>query len=535
MATIGTFDAILRLQAAAFIREFNKAAQATARNTNAMSRSMAALDSRVAAAGRNIRNTILGFASVAGVRSFQNLAKAAVQSADEIASASRRMGVSAEELQRFRFAAEQADVGVSELTAAFRTFQKQLAEGKIQAEGETVLDKFQDFIKQIEDAPTRMEAYRLAVDGAGKAAGAAMGLAADGAENFRKNMDEAVVVSNELIAKGDVLDDKMATIQQAISTGFATGILQSFGSELDTTKSKMEALANSTAAATRAVTFGFGLAAIVVKGIGELAEEVRKAVEDIANNGIFANGLNSTTGGGPLSPIPWWGGAGGTGPGGKPMGEGSDPAKAIRDAANAQREWNQTMQEGMGVWESTLGPMGTYQNEINRLTSLYEQGAISAETFGTAQRMAAASAIQPWLGVADTIAGALGTLFGENKAVAVAQAIINTAQGITAALAQGGMFGWAQAAAIAAAGAAQIATIMATEPKSTGKKPSVSKKSGGKSGGANESVGDTVSKGPQQSVTLIVKGDVFGPEHFRKIVKGINGVTQDGTVLLRMG
>src|SRR5690606_37796022 len=60
-----------------------------------------------------------------------------------------------------------------------------------------------------------------------------------------------------------------------------------------------------------------------------------------------------------------------------------------------------------------------------------------------------------------------------SKAFAVAEAIINTAQGVTKALAQGGMFGFAGAAAVAAAGAAQIATILSASNGSS-RRPAVS-------------------------------------------------------------
>ena len=53
------------------------------------------------------------------------------------------------------------------------------------------------------------------------------------------------------------------------------------------------------------------------------------------------------------------------------------------------------------------------------------------------------------------------------KAIAVANAVINTAEGITKALAQGGIFGFASAAAIGVAGAAQIASILSAQPGSS--------------------------------------------------------------------
>jgi hypothetical protein len=55
--------------------------------------------------------------------------------------------------------------------------------------------------------------------------------------------------------------------------------------------------------------------------------------------------------------------------------------------------------------------------------------------------------------------GKLKAFFYLSKAISIAQAIINTAEGVTKALAQGGMFGTAMAGIIMATGAAQIALI----------------------------------------------------------------------------
>lgn len=59
-------------------------------------------------------------------------------------------------------------------------------------------------------------------------------------------------------------------------------------------------------------------------------------------------------------------------------------------------------------------------------------------------------------------------LFEAGKMLAIAQAVINTAQGATKALAQGGFYGIFMAAAVVAAGMAQIATIKSTRSDSSG-------------------------------------------------------------------
>ena len=61
------------------------------------------------------------------------------------------------------------------------------------------------------------------------------------------------------------------------------------------------------------------------------------------------------------------------------------------------------------------------------------------------------------------LAGALSGLAGDNKELAIAAAIISTYAGATKALEQGGMFGFASAAAIIVAGLANVRKIMQTD------------------------------------------------------------------------
>lgn len=137
-----------------------------------------------------------------------------------------------------------------------------------------------------------------------------------------------------------------------------------------------------------------------------------------------------------------------------------------------------------------------------------------------------------WFGIADSIGNSLNSIFGESKAVAIAQAIINTAQAITKSLAEYGAtpLGLAAAAAAAVAGAAQIATITKTTKSS---------KSGG--GGANfatpsaasSSAGNSnSSSSPALSQTLFVHGitagSLFSGEAVRELAQKLIDYQSDG-------
>jgi hypothetical protein len=75
---------------------------------------------------------------------------------------------------------------------------------------------------------------------------------------------------------------------------------------------------------------------------------------------------------------------------------------------------------------------------------------------------------QATMDVANAAMSAAGEMFGESKELAIAQAIINTYEGASKAMAQGGIAGPALAAIVIAAGLAQVAKISSTEPTTAG-------------------------------------------------------------------
>ena len=118
--------------------------------------------------------------------------------------------------------------------------------------------------------------------------------------------------------------------------------------------------------------------------------------------------------------------------------------------------------------------------------------------------------------VIETFGEAAKTAFANNKAVAVADAIINTAVAVSRTLAEWGFpEGVPLAAAVAALGAAQVATILATNPGS----------SGGGGGGLTASAPPAVR--PVGSPTVAASPDVI------QAVSGSGGVASGTTINIR--
>lgn len=132
------------------------------------------------------------------------------------------------------------------------------------------------------------------------------------------------------------------------------------------------------------------------------------------------------------------------------------------------------------------------------------------------------------VGHAAGIFGSLSTImenFGEenlgaSKAFAVAAAVINTAEGITKALAQGGLLGFAGAAAVAAAGVAQISTIMSAK-KGGSSRPTVGASAPSVQQGAGASK-------PSQAVSITLQGDYHPTQQVEELIGKLLDMQSDG-------
>ena len=119
-------------------------------------------------------------------------------------------------------------------------------------------------------------------------------------------------------------------------------------------------------------------------------------------------------------------------------------------------------EQGKSLYESLRTPQEEFAGRLEEINALYRQGAIDAETAGRAQKRAALDTAGEYLSAASAITGALTQVFENNKTVAIANAVVNTAEGITSALKAPWPLSLAYAAAAAASGYAQIAKIKST-------------------------------------------------------------------------
>lgn len=154
------------------------------------------------------------------------------------------------------------------------------------------------------------------------------------------------------------------------------------------------------------------------------------------------------------------------------------------------------------------------RDKLKSLEEAFRSGALGQAQYGKAVRDVEQQNRDQMLETATMAASTISSVFKNNKGASIASALINTAVGITKALAQGGMWGFAQAGLIAAAGAAQVAAITSTNEDGTG---------GGVTNPSSGSAAAPVEPTQQDNRTLFVSG--FNKNEFfdGETVRGIAG------------
>jgi TP901 family phage tail tape measure protein len=197
---------------------------------------------------------------------------------------------------------------------------------------------------------------------------------------------------------------------------------------------------------------------------------------------------------------------------------------AHKAEADAIRGKNSAYSEALQLFNQTLTPMETFIFNQMKINSLYSQGAIDATTASRAMQKAALVTSNAYATAAGSIASDLGKVFEGNKAVAIAQALINTYQAVTNAWAN---VPWplniAAAATSLAAGMAQVANIKNTNKNS----------SGGGGGGSGVASGGTAAAEaqPVRGVNISLMGDSFSRQGVRDLIMSLNEEIRDGAVL----
>lgn len=195
--------------------------------------------------------------------------------------------------------------------------------------------------------------------------------------------------------------------------------------------------------------------------------------------------------------------------------------KAITDE---QKEFNKSVQEGLSFAQKLDTPYQTLTKTLENLSNAYTAGKITAEQMGIAQQAAAYAALSAYGSVFSSLTGGLAQLFSKNKAIAIANATVNTFEAVTKALsAYPPPLSYIAAAGALAAGLAQVANIRKT----------TSSGGGGGAGSGSAGGGGAAPQAPTQAPRqVIVEGinpsSLYSGEAVRGLVKELKDFQRDG-------
>jgi hypothetical protein len=407
---------------------------------------------------------------------------------DEMHDASIKLGVSTEALSQLRYAAELSGESFDQLTAGFgkmekaagaalantagpiaKTFERlgvTMAELKSLAPDE-IFKQLADGIKALPEGVARASAASVIF---GKSWQDNIVLMSEGSKGINEMEKEAslfgLTITGAAAAAGDQFNDNMTRLG-AVAKGFAVQLTTAVLPSLVHLSNALVAIGKSTGVqlTIQFIAFSFEMLA----KSAEIAAHSLIAAWKAYNQDWAGAGAELDKIGGVLERI--WNGetfkpqtGGGTDTSLKPFADdAAATAAALKAAKAAQQEFNKAVGEAKTIYEQTRNPLEKYADELAKINALQAKGVLSAEAASRAHIMAAASVANQYGELASVVGGALSTIFEDNKAVAIAMAIVNTFQAITAALAQyPPPFSFAMAAAQAAAGFAQVMKIKST-------------------------------------------------------------------------
>jgi len=254
-------DAVLELRTddSAYLRGVDQAqrrAQNLDRGLQRTSRAATSLGGRLQALGGRLQRLSRQFLSLrsaavaaAGATGLFFVANRAIQAADEIGKTARAVGLSAEALQEWRFAAGRAGVATSMLDRGMVRFSRTI--GQAARGQETQLRLFRELGVRIFDASGRLRdqdailrdttvalsgldsearANAFAMELFGDRTGRMARFLAQGAEEIerlrRRARELGVVISNEIIERAEQAADELGDMQQAMSVTATSAALE---------------------------------------------------------------------------------------------------------------------------------------------------------------------------------------------------------------------------------------------------------------------------------------------------------------------
>lgn len=412
---------------------------------------------------------------------------------DEIAKTARRLGVGAEALQELQFAAERSGVAQNTLSMALQRMTRRVSEaaqGSGQAKDaiaemglsaeelgkmtpEKQLGVFADALSEVENSGDRTRLAMRLFDSEGVQL---LNMLDDGSDGLNAYAEEARalggIMSDELVGGSEKFQDQMTNLRQAFS-GLGNELAEKLIPVL--VDDLIPVLVDHIIPAIAAL---IPVIAEIVTAFAQLVQAVAPLVEAFWNLGTrivdgFVNGIR-------------------------------ERFEAVRDAITSPFR---DFRDGVKDLFSIRSPSRVFMEFGANIMQGFQNG-LESGTSGA-------------LGVLDTLQSgmqsAMGQIFENNKAFAIAEAIVNTYKGITQALGSAPFpANLAAAATVAAQGFAAVQQIQNTNKNTR----SVS--------GVGATGGGAAPASTSQAAVINLQGDVFGRQQIIGLIEAINEASEDG-------
>ena len=556
----------LRVRLAAATAEFREGMRKAGNSLSKLSKKLG-----ITARNAKIAGTAIGAAIGAAALAISLGVKRMLSEADKLTKLSRSIGVPVEELSALRHAAELSGASAEELGRAFRNVARNMQGAaraptdfsrSLDALGIRWRDAEGNFIRADQLMLDVADRFSQMQDGAGKTAlamkilGEEMGprlvsLLNSGSAGIRDMTAEAEQLGLTFDTKtgqaAERFNDNMDRIGK-VFTGFTNNLTEQMLPVMELLSERFLNFIRESGILNTAVT----TVTNTMKGLvtaGTIVHAVFKALRDVVGRVVsalsqvldleFSAALDELKGGftdvaknaretvGTINTI-WseWAATTETIATEFPEKIAAPIVQSSKAMKQATQEQNQAMQEGQRIMEEMRTPMEVLIARQTRLKELFAQGAINAQTFGRAMAQASAFSAKNMDALASNVSSNLSAIFGESKAVAIAQALINTYQGISKAIATyPPPISTAMAAIQAAAGFAQVASIRKTTKSGSGASSAASTTA--------SSTGATAAAPPQQqqAVFIDLQGQSFGRDQVRSLIDSINDAVADGATI----
>jgi hypothetical protein len=202
-------------------------------------KSMGTLATATSKMGKRLLALGAGIATIAGVRGLVGMARASLDAADSIEQTSKKLGLSTDALQEFRFAAEQTGVPITTLDMGIQRFARRIGEAaigtgeakdalkqlKIELKDENGIRStealFGDAMKALEGVSDPITKLRLAFKLFDSEGVALINLADRFEELTTKAKEMGVVLDRHTIAAASKAKGELDTVSQVIQTSLA--------------------------------------------------------------------------------------------------------------------------------------------------------------------------------------------------------------------------------------------------------------------------------------------------------------------------